>query len=314
MKRTLTISDREALQGEPQGYFVVVPADSGGDGDISFVELFWRLWRGKLWIVIFMAAFAAVAGVRAYRAPLIYRPEASLAVTAEQHGSALGAIAGQLGGLASLAGIGLGEDGSKRKTAIAVLKSRELAAEFVKSHDLMHVFFKGLWDEHTKTYRGTLFHRPPTFNDAVETFMSLRKIKEETKSGLITLAFEWIDPTVATTWVNEYTAMANERLRQKAIYSAQQSLTYLRNELSRTGQEPIRQSLYRLMESRLNEAMLASVEPEFAFQVIDRAVVPDWHRFVRPNRMLQIVLGTLLGGVCGSVFVLWRTRRTAQSR
>ena len=120
-------------------------------------------------------------------------------------------------------------------------------------------------------------------------------------------------PVVATSWVNEYSVMANEKLRQKAIHSARQSISYLQNELSRTSQEPIRQSLYRLMESRLNEVMLASVEPEFAFQVIDRAEVPDKHRFVRPKRLLHIVLGAMLGFGCGALFALWRSRKTAQS-
>jgi uncharacterized protein involved in exopolysaccharide biosynthesis len=311
-QHNLTI-DRSSLEGEPRGYFVVLSAAEDKSGDMDIADIVARLLHGKWWIVGAMLICVLLAALHAYTAVPIYRAEGSYVIRSDEHGGALGAITGQLGGLASLAGIGLGDDGSRRKTSLAVLKSRELAAEFAEKHNLMQLFYKSRWDQQTKTYRGTLFRPPPTFNDAVNAVEGLRKIKEEPKTGLITLSFEWVNRDQATRWVNDYAAMANEKLRQKAIRSAQQSLKYLEDQLAATSQEPIRQSLYRIMESRLNEVMLASVEPEYAFQVIDRAVMPDAHRFVRPKRAFEIVFGAAAGFAIGALYVLWRFRKLKAS-
>jgi uncharacterized protein involved in exopolysaccharide biosynthesis len=60
------------------------------------------------------------------------------------------------------------------------------------------------------------------------------------------------------------------------------------------------------MEGRLNEVMIASVEHEYAFKVIDRAETPEEHHFVRPMRALEILLGLVFGLGLGAVFVLWK--------
>src|SRR5690606_8253072 len=120
---------------------------------------------------------------------------------------------------------------------------------------------------------------------------------------------EWSDPQLAARWVSEYVALANEKLRQEAIATAQQSIKHLNSELERTSLEPLRQSLYRLMEGRLNEVMVATVEHEFAFKVIDEAQPSDPHRFVKPMKMLELLLGIAFGTAAAVVFVLWRYRR-----
>jgi hypothetical protein len=62
------------------------------------------------------------------------------------------------------------------------------------------------------------------------------------------------------------------------------------------------------METRLNEVMLASVEPEYAFQVVDPPRVSDLHRFVRPRPRIEIVVAAFLGFAFSASFALWRYR------
>ena len=78
------------------------------DDEIDLRELFATLWRGK-WIIIGVTFIFAVAGVSyALYKPNIYQASALLAPTEGDGASGLG---GQLGGLASLAGVNIGQDG-----------------------------------------------------------------------------------------------------------------------------------------------------------------------------------------------------------
>jgi uncharacterized protein involved in exopolysaccharide biosynthesis len=104
------------------------------EDEIDLRELFATLWRGK-WIIITVTFMFAIAGVSyALYKPNIYQASVLLAPT-EGDGSA--ALGGQLGGLASLAGVNIGQDGSN-KVVIAkeILQSRAFLTNFIQRHYL----------------------------------------------------------------------------------------------------------------------------------------------------------------------------------
>ncbi|MEP6406151.1 MAG: Wzz/FepE/Etk N-terminal domain-containing protein, partial [Marinobacter sp.] len=104
------------------------------DDEIDLRELFATLWAGK-WIIILITILFAAAGVAyALCKPDIYQSNALLAPADGESGGRLG---GQLGSLASLAGVNIGEDGSSN-TVIAkeVLQSRAFLTEFIRRHEL----------------------------------------------------------------------------------------------------------------------------------------------------------------------------------
>jgi uncharacterized protein involved in exopolysaccharide biosynthesis len=55
--------------------------------------------------------------------------------------------------------------------------------------------------------------------------------------------------------------------------------------------------------------MLANVTEEYALRVIDRAMAPDRDDPIRPNKILLVVLGFLLGSTIGCAWALFSTRR-----
>ena len=78
------------------------------DDEIDLRELFTAIWQGK-WIIIAITTLFAVASVfYAINQPNIYKSEALLAPAEQDQQGGLGALAGQFGGLASLAGVNLG--------------------------------------------------------------------------------------------------------------------------------------------------------------------------------------------------------------
>jgi uncharacterized protein involved in exopolysaccharide biosynthesis len=63
-------------------------------------------------------------------------------------------------------------------------------------------------------------------------------------------------------------------------------------------------AFYQIVEEQTKSLMLAEVQEEFIFKVVDPAVVPELK--AGPKRALICVLGTLLGGMLGVAIVLVR--------
>jgi uncharacterized protein involved in exopolysaccharide biosynthesis len=63
-------------------------------------------------------------------------------------------------------------------------------------------------------------------------------------------------------------------------------------------------AFYQIVEEQTKSLMLAEVQEDFIFKVVDPAVVPELK--AGPKRALICVLGTLLGGMLGVAIVLVR--------
>ena len=267
------------------------------DDEIDLRELWDILWRGK-WLIMAVTAVFAVASVAyALLQTEWYRAEVLLAPAGEQSSQRLG---GQLGGLAALAGVSVGGGGSAE--AIAALKSRDFARSFIEDFELVPVFFHEQWDAASGAWLGDDPEDFPEIRDAIKYFHeNVLKVSEGRDTGLVTLAVEWTDPDVAAQWAEQLVGRLNERLRDRALREAETNIAFLQGELARTNVITLQQSIGRLLESELQQLMLARGNEEFAFRVIDSAAPPKDR--VRPNRALIAVVGTMLGGMLAVFFV-----------
>ena len=109
------------------------------DDEIDLRELFAVIWQGKWLIIAITALFAVASVVYAMNQPNIYKSEALLAACrARASSGGLAGLAGQFGGLASLAGVNLGGGSSnKAQLAIEVLKSRQFTSDFIQKHNIL---------------------------------------------------------------------------------------------------------------------------------------------------------------------------------
>ena len=122
-------------------------------------------------------------------------------------------------------------------------------------------------------------------------------LKNDSKTGLYTLAIDWKDPKLATQWANELVKRINFHQKQAAIDEAKKSIAYLKNQLNETSVVEMRQAIFRLIEAQTKNIMLANVRDEFAFKVIDPAVVPE--KPIKPKKKLIAMLGTIVGFMLG---------------
>ncbi|MFT5926931.1 MAG: hypothetical protein ACI805_000044 [Candidatus Azotimanducaceae bacterium] len=302
----------------------IVPSDyhsDYADDEIDLRELFGVLWGGKWWIGGITAIASIIAVLFALSLPNIYQSEALLA-PASSSSAGLGGLAKQYGGLASLAGISLPGGGGDDKTALGleVMKSRRFIAEFIEHHDLLvPLMASSGWDQSTgdliidneiyesatKKWVRDVPHpkRPlPSLQEAYEVFEELLSIAEDKNSGFIRLSIKHYSPVVAQQWVVWLIEDINNTLREQDVTEAERAIAYLKQQVEATLLTDLQSMFFELIQSQTETIMLAKVRQEYAFKIIDPAVVPE--KKSEPTRALICVLGTLLGGMLAVLWVL----------
>ncbi len=289
------------------------------DDEIDLRELLGTLWRGK-WIILFTTLVFAVAGAAyALSKPNIYQASVLLAPAQSEGGS--GGISGQLGGLASLAGINLGGGGSN-KTVMAkeVLQSRAFLTDFIHRYSLSVPLMavKGWNTENQNWQIDREIYNPetntwledeegksqkPTDWDMINKFKQEHlSVSENAETGMVTLKINSQSPTVAKEWAEKLVLDINEHMRQEDVREAEARIAYLEGKLSETPIAGMQQVFYQLIESETRTVMLANAQDEYVFKTVDPAVVPQEKS--EPKRALIAILGTLLGGMIG-IFIVF---------
>lgn len=285
---------------------MVTPAARDGRHEevdlFAFVDVLRRRW---LLVSVVTALVAGAAIAAAFLMTPVYRSESLLAPVETDTLAGTSALLGELGGLASLAGLATTE-GGVREQSIAVLRSRELAEQFIRDKDLLPLLFADLWDAEAGRWTVDDPDDVPTLNDGYELFdEDIRKVSEDSTTGLVELAVEWRDPATAQQWATELVDRVNQRMQSRAIGQSERKLEFLGRELDKTSVVELRQAIYRLIETEISAMMAASVNAEFAFRVLDPASLPDHDEWVSPNRKVLIAGGILAGGFLGLLFALF---------
>ncbi|WP_191117811.1 Wzz/FepE/Etk N-terminal domain-containing protein [Vibrio campbellii] len=314
---------------EPQkesnpNYLPYPPNPHHGDDEIDLRELFKALWKGKWIIIATTFVFAVGAVLYALSLPNIYKADALLAPAESSNGGGLSKMAGQLGGLAALAGVNLGAgESSQTDLAVQVMRSRQFVEAFINKHDLLVPLMAAKdWDlannklildeELYNSNTGEWLREPsgmrgaiPTAQEAFEVFIrEVLSVSQDKESGLYTISVNNYSPYLAQQWVNWLIEDINKVMRERTIAETSQNLAYLNTQLEKTAVADMQSTFYKLIEEQTKSLMLAEVQEEFIFKVVDPAVVPELKD--GPKRALICVLGTLLGGMLGVVIILIR--------
>jgi uncharacterized protein involved in exopolysaccharide biosynthesis len=274
-------------------------------GDTIDLLQLWRVLRRRRWLILGVAALVtglsvlyALFATKWYRAEVLFVPADS------RYSEGLLDPFGGLGGLAGLAGINVGRTDSAEP--LAVLTSREFTRTFIVEHQLLPVLFAHEWDTKLQRWTTSQLDDQPDLHDGVKFFSDdIRSIRQDQKTGLITLVIEWTDPALAAKWANGLVERLNDRMRKRSLQEAEARVSFLKKELAATNIVTLQQSIARLLESELQQAMIARASEEFAFRIVDRAEVPKWQS--RPNRALVIGFALLAGVLLPSLIVVARS-------
>lgn len=280
--------------------------------DLSLLAVWRFLCRNAAIMSISVAVVTIGAVVLAFWLTPKYRAE--VVISPAESPTGLGQLGGQLGDLASLAGINLGGSANRKsEEALEYLRSRIFTAGFINRHGLMPALFARKWDARRGQWRHA--DDAPTISEAVKKFSTqVRQVVEDRRTGIITVAVVWSDPKVAAEWANSLIADADAELRARAVAEQTRSVDFLEREAAQTTDVDVRSTVYKVMESELKNAMLARTRDAYAFKVIDPAVVRDRHDRESPNRPLIVLMGVFIGIILGMIVAAVRERRAARSQ
>ncbi len=272
--------------------------NSSEANSLDLFALVAMLWREKL-MVVATVAVCAIAGVAyALLATPVYKAEIVMTPAGQRTPSA---SLGQLSGLAALAGVNLGSEGTT--TPLAVLKSREFAEEFIRENKLEAILVDDFGDPSEDL----------DIRDALHVFLKdVRVVSEDKKAGTVTLSIYWEDPVVAAEWANSYIERLNARLRARALADAERNVKFLQQELANTTIVSVQQSVGRILEAEMQQYMLAKGDVEYAYKVVDRASPPKSRE--SPKRVLVVLLSVLIGAVLAVLVVIARSGLLKHSR
>ena len=278
--------------------------------DTRELDIGWMVGRlRKKWgwvlasVVVCTGAFAAAAFLMTpiYRASVVMAPAGT---DRAGIGGGLGSALGQLGGLASLAGINVGGTGTETDEALAVLKSREFTESFISDRNLMPELFPSKWNAATGQWNVPEAQRP-TLAKAYKLFdKTVRSIVQDKKTGLVTLQIDWRNRQKAADWANELVQRLNAEMRSRAIKRSEGSVEYLERELATTPTVATREAINRLIEAQVKQRMFANVSQEYVFRVVDRALPADPDDRESPKKLYLLIEGLLLGLGVGGVGAL----------
>jgi uncharacterized protein involved in exopolysaccharide biosynthesis len=279
------------------------------------------LWRvlsdNRIAILILSLLGGSLAAVLAFIEEPVYRAEVLLSAATGQDTqiSALGRLAEQLAPGLSVTGDKSGFAG--KEVWIATLRSRRLMEQFIQDRNLLPILYYRRWDASAGRWKDNQGSRgPPTTYQAYLLFTDrILRVREDARTGLVTVSVEWRDPKLAAEWANDIVARANEYIRSRTVSEARESVEFLESELKKADVVAVQQAISRLIEAKVSEIVLANVRKEYAFAIVDSAVEsPTWD-YVRPDRPFIIVMGICLGFIVGIIYasIRWALKRSARN-
>lgn len=294
------------------------------DDEIDLFELVQTVWSGK-WLIIFGSiVFAAASAWISLQLPNIYTVEVKIASVDDDQGGQMNAMLAQYGGLASLAGIPLPSgSGGQSDLLLEILQSRSFLSRFINDQSIgPRLLAVDSYDQisRTESFNESLYDISsmswvrevsppqtivPSEEEFYEAFAQALTVTKDKTSPVVTIAFEHPSPLLGYDVLNTLIRRIDDFARNKDRERSEQSIAYLEKKLGETRLVDVERVLYQMIETQTKTLMLAEVNTDYAFQVIDAPQIPE--KRSKPNRALIVVLSTLVGGMLCVLFVLVRS-------
>jgi len=285
--------------------------------EVDILRIIGFLWSKKFIIVASTLFFGIIFAIYALSLPNIYKAQTLLQVVEDREFESAPNFR-DLSALSSFTGISLPKSRtSKAVLGIEVMKSKEFIAKFATDDVLINLFASKKWNSRTNEivydsnifdYKENIWTRKASFPRSAKPspqeahklmLTKVLEINQDEDTGLIRVSAKHVSPYVAKNWVDKVVEGVNMKVRNDAINLANNSISYLQAEIQNTNVEEIKIALSRLIQNELSTISVANSNPEYLFNTIDMAVVPE-EKF-GPNRFFIVFFGMIIGFVVGII-------------
>ena len=293
------------------------------DLEINIGAVLIKLWQKKLSIIIITSLFSISAIIFSLLVPNKYISSSTL-VLSSQLDSAISSLGQDFGGLASLAGIDVGDSGKKDEDlGMEIIKSRSFFQNLVSFDGVMEQIMaaesydfeskKTIFDKKKFIEKDSIWIRKPkppygvepSYLEAYEEYINeLITIYHDRKSGVVELSITHVSPVFAYEFSSLIISQLNILTKEKEIRRTDNALEYLSNESKKVQNIEVKQSLNKLIEEQLKTKMISNMSDEYYFEIIDKPYIPLKKSY--PQRSLIVILGTFIGFISSILFALSR--------
>jgi len=283
------------------------------ESPFDLIELWLVLWRRK-WVVIGVSLLLTVSIVLySLTLPNIYKSSALLSPQKSQESGSLASLAGQFGGLASMAGINLGGASDDTALHIETIKSKDFIYRFIEKYNVkVPLMAAKSWDKSTgkliideslysvsnkewvKEVKKGESPEPSMF-DTYVAFLKNLEVEQNKSTGFVTLAFKHIDPNISKLWVEYLIQDINALMRQQEIAERNRSILFLEKQLKKTNVAEMKNVFYSLIEEQTKMMLLAEVQADYVFKMIESPIIEE--RKVSPNRAVIAIVSAVFSGL-----------------
>tara|TARA_B100001778_G_C18527759_1_gene602074 strand:+ start:229 stop:1116 length:888 start_codon:yes stop_codon:yes gene_type:complete len=261
---------------------------------IAVLKNHFRLFGATVISVTFISIIYSLLLSPVYQAEVI-------AIPAEKT-SSIGSLTSSFSGIASIAGIDLPSGPADDiQTSIAIAESKKFNILFVNQENLLPILFKEDWDEDEESW---IENEPPSDLSAQARMRTHYSIGYDKRDGIVIFTMNWDDPNLAAKYANQFVSAINNYIRNDEILEAEKSIDYLKKEIKKTTLVDIKNVLNSLIQEQLQTIMLANVREDYAFKIIDPAMVPKSK--IKPQRRQIVILGFILGLIIGAFVIAIR--------
>jgi len=284
------------------------------DDEIDLKQFFSVLWAGRAIIIIITMLFAVSSVMYAISVPNKYK--ASILLASAQSGSGFSSSVGQLGGLASFAGISIDSgSSSEAQVAVEVMKSRSFIEDFIRQNDLaVKIYAAEGWDVSSgnllinsdvydsKKKKWVSVKGAPSSYSLYKSFIGLVSVSVNVKSGWVAVSIEHYSPKVAKQILDLYVSAINEHMKTRQMDKVERNIVYLEEQIRKTSIAEMREVFYTIIEEQIKSKMLAEASPDYVFVAVSPSMIPEERS--QAKRASISITGALTGVFISTLLVL----------
>ena len=293
------------------------------NNEIDLKDLFFTLWRGKVYLILFLIISVFLASFYLQFAERKYTVEYNLKPVGETNSGT--SISG-LGGIASIAGIQLPSSSNNDFNIYKkMITSAEVSEIIFDNQKIIKGIFRSEWDENTENYSMPLKSKFKTIVFEIVNFLTGNKlvnyippnpqrlaifisenikINEDKETGFLKLTGKTSEPKLILSLMTEAANASDSIMRQRYIDFSKEPLAFYKEKLRSARSREHREALAELIGKEEQKLMFASQGRYFIAEPYINPLI-SLHP-TEPKPILILIFSLLLGLFIGATVILIR--------